>query len=321
MDATPPKLLDQMRARIRTLHYSIRTEQAYLDWAKRYILFHRKRHPLDLGKVDVEAFLSYLAVERKVSASTQAQAKAALLFLYQRVLDQDLPWLSDIVAAKQPQRLPTVLSVPEARAVVQHLTGTAALVGPLLYGSGLRVLEACRLRVLDLDFGMHQVMIRNGKGAKDRVTMLPQSLADPLQLHLRHIQTMHEHDLISGGGKVYLPFALERKYPQAAAEWKWQYVFPADHLSRDPRSGSVRRHHISEQSIQRAVRQAAILSHIDKRVTPHTLRHSFATHLLLSGYDIRTVQELLGHRDVRTTMIYTHVLNRGGHGVVSPLDR
>lgn len=320
MQSTEPKLLDQVRALIRTLHYSIRTEQAYVEWIRRFILFHKKRHPREMGQREIEEFLTHLAVDRNVSASTQSQAKAALLFLFQRVLKLDVDWLKDVVAAKRPQRLPTVLTVEEVHAVLSHLDGDVWLVASLLYGSGLRLMEACRLRVLDVDFGMRQVLIRNGKGAKDRITMLPESLIAPLQAHLELAKLQHERDLENGGGDVYLPFALDRKYPAAPKEWKWQYIFPASEVSTDPRSGSVRRHHIDEQRIQRAVKQAAREAGIDKRVTPHTLRHSFATHLLFSGYDIRTVQELLGHKDVRTTQIYTHVLNRGGRAVISPLD-
>lgn len=320
MTGQPVRLLDQVRARIRTLHYSIRTENAYVDWIRRFIIFHKKRHPAEMGKVEVEAFLTHLAVDRNVSASTQSQAKSALLFLYEKVLLLELPWLSDIVSAKQPQRLPTVLTTGEARLVLEHLTGIPALISHLLYGSGLRVLEACRLRVLDLDFTMRQVLVRSGKGAKDRVTMLPQVLIEPLRVHLEQVRQLHHKELASGDGAVYLPFALEHKYPGAPREWKWQYVFPADRMSRDPRSGAIQRHHVSEQLVQRAVRQAAITARIDKRVSPHTFRHSFATHLLHTGYDIRTVQELLGHKDIRTTMIYTHVLSRGGRGVISPLD-
>jgi integron integrase len=321
MPAHPPKLLDQVRAKIRVLHYSIRTEQTYVDWNRRFILFHQKRHPMEMGKAEVEAFLTHLAVEHKVSASTQSQAKAALLFMYQRVLEQELPWLSDVVTAKQPQRLPSVLTVSEAQAVLGRVSGVTELICQLLYGSGLRLLEACRLRVQDLDFEMHQLTVRDGKGAKDRVTMLPQALTGALKHHLARVKLMHDADLRAGNGAVYLPFALDRKYPAAPREWRWQYVFPADQPSLDPRSGACRRHHVGEQTVQRAVRRAALLAGIHKRVSPHTLRHSFATHLLMSGYDIRTVQELLGHKDVQTTMIYTHVLNRGGHGVVSPLDR
>lgn len=321
MSANQPKLLDQMRAVIRTLHYSIRTEQAYVDWVRRFILFHNKRHPNEMGKEEIEAFLTHLAVERRVSASTQSQAKAALLFLYQKVLKMDVDWLKDVVAAKQPQRLPTVLTIEEARSVLSQMTGEPWLVASLLYGCGLRLLEACRLRVLDLDFGMQQIIVRNRKGAKDRVTMLPESLVQPLRSHLELVKLQHLRDCEQGHGKVYLPYALDQKYPNAPMEWKWQYVFPANQLSTDPRTGEVRRHHIEEQRIQRAVRQAARDAGINKKVTPHTFRHSFATHVLQAGCDIRTLQDLLGHKDVRTTMIYTHVASRGGHGVMSPLDR
>ncbi|SFG91800.1 integron integrase [Duganella sp. CF458] len=321
MSPSQPKLLDQVRAVIRTLHYSIRTEQAYVDWARRFILFHNKRHPQEMGKEEIESFLTHLAVEGRVSASTQSQAKAALLFLYQRVLKMDVDWLKDVVAAKQPQRMPTVLTVDEVRTVLSRMEGLPWLVASILYGSGLRVLEACRLRVLDVDFGARQILVRNGKGAKDRVTMLPDMLTDPLKSHLELVRLQHQRDLEQGHGRVFLPFALDRKYQDAPTEWKWQYVFPANRFSTDPRSGEVRRHHMEEQMIQRAVKQAARDAGIPKKVTPHTLRHSFATDLLKSGYDIRTVQELLGHKDVRTTMIYTHVLNRGGRGVISPLDR
>jgi integron integrase len=296
MSDKPQKLLTQVRNQIRLLHYSIRTEDTYIAWIKRYIYFHNKRHPLAMGKPEVEAFLTHLAVERQVASSTQSQAKAAILFLYQKVLEQELPWLTDIVTAKQPQRLPTVLTVSEAQAMLARLGGVTELIAQLLYGSGLRLMEACRLRVQDVDFGMGQILVRNGKGAKDRVTMLPQKIAAPLRAHLQKVKIMHDHDLSKGGGEVYLPFALDRKYPQAPYEWRWQYVFPAADVSQDPRSGVERRHHVGEQSIQRAVRQASIDAGITKRVTPHTLRHSFATHLLLAGYDIRTVQELLGHK-------------------------
>jgi integron integrase len=321
MPPNQPKLLDQVRALIRTMHYSIRTEQAYVDWIRRFILFHHKRHPAEMGKDEMEAFLTHLAVERHVSASTQSQAKAALLFLYQRVLKQEVSWLKDVVTAKQPQHMPTVLTKTEVNTLLSHLEGTSWLIASLLYGSGLRVLEACRLRVLDLDFNMHQLIVRNGKGAKDRITMVPDSLIVPLTSHLELVHLQHQRDCEQGGGSVYLPFALDRKYPNADKEWKWQYVFPAGRISQDPRSGEARRHHIEEQYVQRAVHKASIDALIQKKVTPHTLRHSFATHLLMGGYDIRTAQELLGHSDVRTTMIYTHVLNRGGRGVISPLDQ
>ncbi|HEY0586594.1 MAG TPA: integron integrase [Pseudoduganella sp.] len=321
MPPTEPKLLDQVRALIRTMHYSIRTEEAYVDWIRRFILFHKKRHPAQMGKAEIEEFLTHLAVDRRVAASTQSQAKSALLFLYQKVLKLEVEWLKDVVAAKQPQRLPTVLTVDETRSLLSHMKSETWLVASLLYGSGLRLMEACRLRVLDIDFNMRQITVRNGKGAKDRVTMLPEALVVPLKSHLELVRLQHQRDCEQGGGEVYLPFALDRKYPAAAREWKWQYVFPADGLSEDPRSDIVRRHHIDEQRVQRAVKQAAQDANIPKKVTPHTLRHSFATHLLQSGYDIRTVQELLGHKDVRTTQIYTHVLNRGGNAVLSPLDR
>lgn len=321
MPPNEPKLLDQVRALIRTMHYSIRTEEAYVDWIRRFILFHKKRHPSQMGKAEIEAFLSHLAVDRRVAASTQSQAKSALLFLYQKVLKLEVEWLKDVVAAKQPQRLPTVLTFDETKTRLSHMNGETWLIASLLYGSGMRLMEACRLRVLDLDFNMRQVTIRNGKGAKDRLTMLLGTLVVPLKSHLDLIRLQHQRDCGQGVGDVYLPFALDRKYPDAAREWKWQYVLPADALSEDPRSGAVRRHHIDEQRVQRAVKQAAQDANIQKKVPPHPLRHSFATHLLQSGYDIRTVQELLGHKDVRTTQIYTHVLNRGGNAVLSPLDR
>lgn len=316
----PPKLLDQVQAVLRAKHYSIRTERVYLDWIKRYILFHGKAHPAQMGAAEVEAFLSHLAVAGNVSASTQNQAKSALLFLYREVLALELPWLENVTRAKTPQRLPVVLTVSEVRSVLSRLDGTLWLMASLLYGGGLRLMECVRLRVKDVDFEMRQVTVREGKGFKDRVTMLPESLIAPLQAHLARVKTLHDEDLAQGYGAVYLPYALEKKYPNAAKEWGWQHVFPARGLSVDPRSGVTRRHHVDEKSLQRAVRRAAQQAGIAKPVTPHTLRHSFATHLLQSGYDIRTVQELLGHKDVQTTMIYTHVLNRGGRGVQSPLD-
>lgn len=318
---SPVKLLDQVRDRIRFRHYSIRTEEAYVTWIKQFILFHGKQHPDTLGKREIESFLSYLAREQNVAASTQNQAQSAILFLYKEVLQIELPWLDEVERAKKPQRLPTVLSEPETMALLGRLAGTHSLIAQLLYGCGLRLLEACRLRVKDVDFGLHQLTVRDGKGAKDRVTMLPERLVPTLKIHLERVKTLHESDLSQGFGEVYLPFALERKYPNAAKEWGWQYVFPAAKLSRDPRSDKMRRHHVGEQSVQRAVKQAAREAQLAKQVSPHTLRHSFATHLLQAGYDIRTVQELLGHADVKTTMIYTHVLNRGGRGVMSPLDR
>jgi len=320
MEKRPKKLLDQVRETIRLKHYSIRTEEAYVNWIKRYILFHNKRHPREMGRPEIEAFLTHLAVSENVAASTQNQALNALLFLYREVLQQDLDLPIHAVRAKRPKHLPTVLTREEVRRVLAQLSGTHRLMAQLLYGSGLRLMECVRLRVKDVDFAQHQIIVRDGKGMQDRVTMLPDSLVTPLQEHLQRVKRLHDEDLARGYGSVYLPFALERKYPNAHREWIWQYVFPSDRLSRDPRSGIVRRHHISESSLQKAVKQAGRLAGINKRVTCHTFRHSFATHLLESGYDIRTVQELLGHKDVKTTMIYTHVLQRGGLAVRSPLD-
>ncbi|KFX68675.1 integrase [Pseudomonas taeanensis MS-3] len=316
-----PRLLDQMREQIRLRHYSIRTERVYCEWVRRFIRFHRYRHPLEMGAAEVEAFLSDLAVRRHVSASTQNQALAALLFLYQQVFKADLPWLGEIVRAKKPVRLPVVLSVVEVQQVLSHLDGELWLAASLLYGSGMRLMEVMRLRVKDVDFVRREILIRDGKGMKDRVTVLPQRVIEPLKRHLAVVRAMHQAELQGGHGDVYLPFALERKYPQAPWDWAWQYVFPASGVSRDPRSGKMRRHHLDEKRVQRAFKAAVKAVGITKLATPHTLRHSFATHLLESGQDIRTVQELLGHTDVKTTMFYTHVLNRGGLGVLSPLDR
>jgi integron integrase len=316
----PRKLLDRMRDLLRTQHYSLRTEQAYVAWARRFVLFHHKRHPKDMGVPEVEAFLTHLALERKVAASTQNQALSALLFLYREVLNQPLDSV-DAVRARKPERLPTVLTKSEATRVISAMSGTPQLMAKLLYGSGLRVLECVRLRVKDIDFEQRCLLVRDGKGEKDRVTILPESLLTPLREHLAHVKQLHEKDLMEGKGTVYLPHALSVKYPQAEREWCWQYVFPAKSFSLDPRTGLQRRHHWDESSLQKAVRAAARLAGItDKPVTCHTFRHSFATHLLQSGYDIRTVQELLGHKDVKTTQIYTHVLNRGGLAVRSPLD-
>ena len=316
-----PRLLDQVRDRIRVLHYSIRTEAVYLDWIKRYIRHFGKRHPRELSAQHVEAFLSDLAVRGNVSASTQNQAKSALLFLYREVLGIDLPWLDGVTQAKVSRRLPVVLTVEEVQQVLAGMTGTVGLMGRLLYGTGMRLMECVRLRVKDIDFARLEILVRDGKGGKDRVTMLPKSLAAPLQAHLLNVRALHKEDLAQGYGDVYLPYALERKYPNAGREWGWQYVFPSVKLSLDPRSNKTRRHHLDEKGLQRAMKQAVRDAGLVKPATPHTLRHSFATHLLEGGYDIRTVQELLGHSDVSTTMIYTHVLNKGGRGVVSPLDK
>ena len=316
----PPRLLEQMRAVIRARHYGLRTEEAYLGWVKRFILFHGKRHPRDMGAQEVQQFLSHLAVEGYVAASTQSQALSAILFLYQQVLKHDIGWLHDVVRAKQPQRLPVILTRDEVAAVLRHLSGTPWIMATLLYGAGLRLMECIRLRVKDIDLAYNQIVVRDGKGQKDRVTMLPQHVKAALQQHLLDVQHLHTQDLDTGGGGVYLPYALERKYPNANHEWVWQYVFPAAQISRDPRTDIVRRHHIHKLVLQRAVYAAVRKASIAKPASCHSLRHAFATHLLEAGYDIRTVQELLGHRDVSTTMIYTHVLNRGGRGVKSPAD-
>jgi integron integrase len=316
-----PKLLDQVRGKIRLKHYSIRTEQAYVDWIKRFILHFGKRHPRELGAAEVEAFLTHLAVAGNVAASTQNQAKSALLFLYREVLEAELPWLDNVERAKAPKRLPVVLTREEVQGVLGRLSGTHWLIASLLYGAGLRIMEGLRLRVKDVEFSRKEILVRDGKGFKDRVTMLPAALVAPLADHLKRVKALHEQDIATGRGAVHLPFALERKYPGAARDWGWQYVFPSANLSEDPRSGIERRHHLQDQAVQRAMRQAVRDAGVTKPATPHTLRHSFATHLLEGGYDIRTVQELLGHADVSTTMIYTHVLNKGGRGVTSPLDR
>jgi integron integrase len=314
------KLLDRVRDAIRTKHYSIRTEEAYVNWIKRFILFHDKRHPQEMEATEIEEFLTHLAVDKKVAASTQNQALSAILFFYQEVLHKDLERPLEAVRAKQPKRLPTVLTKEEVQRVLAAMSGNYQLIARLLYGSGLRLVECLRLRVKDVDFAQHQIIVRDGEGRKDRVTVLPDSLIEPLQKHLRRVAMLHQNDLDDGYGAVYLPDALEQKYPNANCEWIWQYVFPSKSPSKDPRSGVTRRHHLHESAVQRAVRKAAKLAGINKPVSPHTFRHSFATHLLENGYDIRTVQELLGHKDVKTTMVYTHVLNRGGLAVRSPLD-
>jgi integron integrase len=316
-----PRLLEQVVNRLRVKHYSLRTEKSYVDWIKRFIWFHGKHHPKDMGAPEVEAFLSHLAVDRSVSASTQNQAKSALLFLYKEVLGIQLPWLDNITQAKVPKRLPVVLTREEVQAVLARLDGTVWLIASLLYGSGMRIMECLRLRVKDVDFANHEILVREGKGFKDRVTMLPVTLVQPLKQHLERVKILHDEDLTRGYGEVYMPFALDKKYPAAGKSWGWQYVFPSINLSVDPYSGKMRRHHADEKAIQRAMKKAVNASGITKPATPHSLRHSFATHLLENGYDIRTVQELLGHADVSTTMIYTHVLNKGGRGVISPIDR
>jgi integron integrase len=319
---TPPRLLDQVRDRLRLKHYSLRTEQAYVGWIKRYIIFHDKRHPAEMGKLELETFLTSLAVQRNVSASTQAQALSALLFLYKEVLELAFPWLDDVTRAKKPVRLPTVLTADEVKRLLKYVDDPLMdLIVRLLYGTGMRLLECLRLRVKDVEFTRREIVVREGKGNKDRVTMLPDSLADRLRAQMAFVKGQHAQDLAVNRGEVWLPNALAVKYPLASKALAWQYVFPAEGFSVDPRSGAVRRHHVDEKRVQRAVKRAAERAQLVKPVSPHTLRHSFATHLLEAGYDIRTVQELLGHSDVSTTMIYTHVLNKGGRGVTSPLDR
>lgn len=314
------RLLDRVREAIRLRHYSYRTEQQYVGWIRRYILFHCRRHPRDLGGPHVEAFLSHLASQRQVAAATQSQALAALLFLYKRVLNVDLPWLGEVVRASRPKRLPTILSRAEVRRVLANLDGQFLLIASLLYGSGLRVLEALRLRVKDIDLERRLLLVRNGKGAKDRVTILPESLREMLRLQLASVRERHDHARRHGYAGVELPHALERKYPAAHLQLGWQYVFPAHRPSRDARTGSWRRHHIMLRSVQRRVQQAMRAAGIEKPASCHTFRHCFATHLIESGADIRTVQELMGHASVKTTQIYTHVLNRGGIAARSPLD-
>lgn len=319
--SSPPKLLDQVRDRMRRLGMARRSEEAYVGWIRRFILHNGKRHPADLGAAEVEGFLTSLAVHGNVAASTQNQALSALLFLYKQVLALELPWLDGVERAKKPRRLPVVLTRDETSALLGEMTGLQWLMGSLLYGTGMRLMECVRLRVKDIDFECGEILIRQGKGGKDRRTMLPKSLRQPLQAQLAEASRIHERDKAAGFGRVWMPDALAKKYPGAALDWGWQYVFPATTRSIDPRGGSERRHHLDESTLQRAVKLARKRAGIVKPATCHTLRHSFATHLLEAGYDIRTIQELLGHKDVATTQIYTHVLNRGGHGVLSPLDR
>ena len=313
-------MLDRVRWHLRVKRYSVRTETAYIDWIRRFILFHGKRHPETLGEPEIAAFLSHLAVNRGVAAATQNQALSALLFLYQSVFDRRLAFMSGIERVRRPAKLPVVLTRAEARAVLAHIPGEYRLMVHLLYGSGLRLLEVLRLRVKDIDFGYNQITIREGKGGRERITILPGRLKRPLQAHLARIRERHRQDLARGFGAVYLPHGLARKYPGAARAWIWQYVFPAARLSLDPRSGETRRHHVGEKNLQNAVKLAIRAAGIAKAASCHTFRHSFATHLLEDGYDIRTVQSLLGHKDLATTMIYTHVLNKPGLGVRSPLD-
>lgn len=314
------KLLDQLRNKMRVMHYSIHTENAYADWVKRFVMFHNMQHPDQMGSNEIEAFIQDLAVNRKVAASTQNQALSAILFLYKEVLGKDPGKVEMSRRAKRPQTVPTVFSADETRRLLIQLDGVYWIMAHLLYGAGLRLMECVRLRVKDVDFERNQIIIRDGKGAKDRRTMLPDVVKEPLGLHLEKVKAMHEKDLSEGAGSVYLPYALERKYPKAEFEWIWQYVFPSHKKSKDPRSKKVRRHHLDKQTLQRKVKEAVKAAGINKKGSCHTLRHSFATHLLEAGYDIRTIQDLMGHKSVQTTMIYTHVLNKGGSGVVSPSD-
>ncbi len=314
------KLLDQLKNRLRVLHYSIHTENSYVEWVKRFIVFHNKQHPESMGSEHIEAYLEHLAVKRNVAASTQNQALSAILFLYREVLGQDPGWVSNAKRAKRPVKVPVVLSVDETRRLLSHLDGIYWLMGHLMYGAGLRLMECVRLRVKDIDFDNNQIIVNAGKGEKDRRTMLPSVVRESLVRHLEKVRQLHDDDLAEGFGSVYLPYAYENKNTRAEFEWIWQYVFPAQKRSKDPRSGKVRRHHINEQTLQRQVKNAVRLAGIPKKASCHTLRHSFATHLLESGYDIRTIQDLLGHKDVKTTMVYTHVLNKGGRGVISPSD-
>ena len=318
--AQAPRLLDEVRRKLRTKHYSLRTEQAYVGWIKRFILANGKRHPRELGAREVESFLSRLATESDVAAATQNQALAALLYLYREVLGIRLPWLDQVVRAKRPRRVPTVLAREEVARLLAAMDGRPWLIASLLYGTGMRLMEGLRLRVKDVDFAGNEIVVRDGKGGKDRHTMLPRSLVEPLQRQVERARILYAQDLASGVAQVWLPHALARKYPRANLEFGWRWLFSAARLSRDPRDGEIRRHHLDDAVFSRALKKARIDAHLVKPVSAHTLRHSFATHLIESGYDIRTVQDLLGHKDVATTQIYTHVLNRGGLGVRSPLD-
>jgi integron integrase len=315
-----PKLMERMSLALRARHYSLRTEQAYAQWVRRFIFFHKLRHPAGMGEPEINAFLTHLAVDAKVSSSTQNQALSAILFLYRHILGREVGQIGDVIRAQRPRRLPVVMNRDEVKTVISYLYGEKKIIATLLYGAGLRLMECLRLRVQDIDFGKNQITVRNGKGDKDRVTMLPQSVKPMLAEHLRRVKHIHEKDLTDGWGMVELPEALGRKYPRAPRLWEWQWVFPQERRWKNPRTRLEGRHHIDESLVQRAVKEAVTRAGLSKRASCHTFRHSFATHLLEAGYDIRTVQELLGHRDLKTTMIYTHVLNRGPAGIRSPLD-
>lgn len=315
-----PKLLDRFREALRARHYSRRTEQTYCLWVKRFIYFHKIRHPAEMGEPEINAFLTHLAVKERVSASTQTQALSAILFLYRHVIGREVGDLGHVIRARKPKRLPVVMSREEVKTVLANLSGDKWLMASLMYGTGLRLMECLRLRVQDIDFTRKEILARDGKGAKDRITMLPESLKAPLEDHLKRVKAIHERDLAEGWGRVLMPSALDRKYPNAPKEWRWQWVFPQENRWKNTKTGEEGRHHVDESLVQKAVREAVTRAGLTKRATCHTFRHSFATHLLEGGYDIRTVQELLGHSDVKTTMVYTHVLNRGPAGVRSPVD-
>lgn len=323
LSTTPPKqkkLLEQVQDAIRAKHYSLRTEKTYIDWIRRFILYHNKKHPREMGVPEVQDFIIHLATRGNVSASTQNQALSAVLFLYRHVLQTELQFPTDTIRPDRSKSIPVVLTIQEARTVINNLKGTPKLMAKILYGSGLRLMECLRLRVKDIDFGNHQIIVREGKGETDRFTILPDSVIEDLQAHLLVVKAIHEKDLKEGFGETSLSYALAKKYKSASKEWMWQYIFPASVRSVDSISKKEKRHHLDGSVLQKAVRKAAQLAKINKPVSPHTFRHSFATHLLQNGYDIRTVQELLGHKDVKTTMIYTHVLQKGGLAVKSPLD-
>lgn len=318
--ARKPRLLEQLRQALRSRHYSRRTEQTYCQWVKRFIYFHKVRHPAEMAEPEINAFLTHLAVKEQVSASTQNQALSAILFLYRHVLNRKIGDLGEVIRARKPKRLPVVMTREEVKLVLSHLKGDRWLMASLMYGAGLRLMEYLRLRVQNIDFATNQITVRDGKGFKDRITMMPDVAKGQLLRHLKNIKRIHERDLAEGYGRVQMPYALARKYPNAGQEWIWQWIFPQANRWFNPRSGQQGRHHVDESLVQKAVKAAVRRAGISKRATCHTFRHSFATHLLADGYDIRTVQELLGHKDVKTTMIYTHVLNRGGQGVRSPID-